>query len=247
MQAFRWWMVLSMLATCSAGCHRGSAVVDGPVESKRARGDSLSSEAAPAYATAMLGGGCFWCVESDFEKCPGVEDVVSGYSGGASKAPTYETYAAGGHVEVVEVTYDPTVVTFAGLVEWLIKHSDPTDPSGSFADRGSQYRPVVFYDNEQQQQAAQEVIAKIDQMGIYEKSIAIDLEPREKFWPAEDYHQDYHRKSLVKYDYYRYQSGRDAFITEHWGDRAGKLELPESKPSSSDVMGTPDAEQSSTP
>ncbi len=220
-----------VLATFLAGCSSESVAVDQPIAARRVSNEDEDDTDTMASDTAILGGGCFWCVESDLEKCHGVTDVVSGYSGGSSKSPTYENYAAGGQIEVVEVTYDPSKVTFAGLVEWLIKHSDPTDPGGSFADRGPQYRPVVFYSDEQQQQAAEKVIEDVDKMGVYDKPIAIDVEPRQKFWPAEDYHQDYHKKSFVKYDFYRYKSGRDAFIAKHWSDRAGKLELPESKTS----------------
>ena len=181
-------------------------------------------------ATAILAGGCFWCVEADFQKLPGVTDVVSGYSGGTSDNPTYDNYAAGGHVEVVKVTYNPTKVTFAGLVEWLIKHSDPTDGKGSFADRGPQYRPVVYYETQAEKQAAEEVIDAVNKRNVYDKKLALEVAKQQKFWPAEDYHQDYAKNSLVKYDFYRYRSGRDAFIEKHWGDRAKKLELPNSIP-----------------
>ena len=151
---------------------------------------------------------------------PGVKDVVSGYSGGSTANPTYKNYANGGHVEVVKVTYDPLQVTYAGLVEWLIKHSDPTDGHGSFADRGAQYRPLVYYENEQEKQAAENAIAEVNKLAVYDKPLALEVAKREKFWPAEDYHQDYAKNSLVKYDYYRYKSGRDAFIKKHWADRA---------------------------
>ncbi len=181
-------------------------------------------------ATAVLAGGCFWCVEADFQKLPGVTDVVSGYSGGTTDDPTYENYAAGDHVEVVKVTYDPTQVTFAGLVEWLIKHSDPTDGQGSFADRGPQYRPVVYYETEAEKQAAEEVIDAVNKMNVYDQKLALEVASQPKFWPAENYHQDYAKRSWVKYDFYRYKSGRDAFIEKHWGDRAKKLELTNSTP-----------------
>lgn len=230
--------LLSLMAmVVLVGCQGESSAVEEPIEarhsSKDGQGGADNGETS-ATETAILGGGCFWCVESDFEKCPGVIDVVSGYSGGQSKSPNYEDYAAGGHVEVVRVTYDPSKVTFPGLVEWLIKHSDATDPDGSFADRGPQYRPIVFFDTEQQQQATEKTVEDVDAMGVYDKPIAIDIEPSQKFWAAEDYHQDYHTKSLIKYEFYRYQSGRDAFISKHWGDRASKLELPESKPAESE-------------
>ncbi|MCO8121584.1 peptide-methionine (R)-S-oxide reductase MsrB [Stieleria sp. TO1_6] len=194
--------------------------------------DESSDESSPGPKHAILAGGCFWCVEADFDKLPGVTNVVSGYSGGSTEDPNYDNYADGGHVEVVKVTYDPTRVTYAGLVEWLIKHSDPTDGNGSFKDRGPQYAPVVYYENDQQKRDAQRVITAVDEEQVFADPLSLKVLPVEKFWPAEEYHQNYHTKSLVKYDYYRYQSGRDAFIKKHWGKRAGTLELPGSVPES---------------
>ncbi|TWU20604.1 Peptide methionine sulfoxide reductase MsrA 2 [Novipirellula galeiformis] len=212
-----------------AGCQTEPVPLNEPVEMRHVSTQSIGEgEGTAEDNTAILGGGCFWCVESDFEKLPGVTDVVSGYSGGRSRNPTYATYAARGHIEVVKITYDPSKVNFAGLVEWLIKHSDPTDPNGSFVDRGHPYRPVVYYQNDRQKKVTEKVIKAVDDMHVFDKKLAIAVQPEQKFWPAEAYHQDYHSKSLIKYDFYRYKSGRDAFIEKHWGDRAKTLELPES-------------------
>ena len=226
--------VLCLLAMTafSTGCQQESIItgeIQDAVHVSRSTHTPTDTD-APREGTAILAGGCFWCVESDFGKMPGVKDVVSGYSGGSTANPTYKNYANGGHVEVVKVTYDPSQVTYAGLVEWLIKHSDPTDGHGSFADRGAQYRPLVYYENEQEKQAAENAIAEVNKLAVYDKPLALEVAKREKFWPAEDYHQDYAKNSLVKYDYYRYKSGRDAFIKKHWRDRAKKLELPGSIP-----------------
>ena len=230
-----------VIAWCAIGCQQKS-VITGDIQDAAGvsqADDGVNADPQPAdTATAILAGGCFWCVESDFAKLPGVRDVVSGYSGGRRENPTYENYADGGHVEVVKVTYDPQKVSYAGLVEWLIKHSDPTDAAGSFGDRGTQYRPIVYYENELEKEAAESVIASIDAMDIYNKKLAVQVAQREKFWPAEDYHQNYAKNSLVKYDYYRYQSGRDAFIEEHWGDRAKKLELAGSIPDAKEKAAT---------
>ncbi len=204
-----------------------------PTAAQSATSPSTSEESATSTverASAILGGGCFWCVETDFEKLPGVLDVISGYSGGRSKQPTYEDYAAGGHREVVFVMYDPEVVTYAGLVEWLIKHIDPTDRSGSFKDRGSQYRPTIYYENETEKREAERVIDVIDKAKIYRGRINIAVEPRKPFWPAEDYHQDYHAKNGIKYQFFRSQSGRDEFVMSHWGNRANVLEVAGSIP-----------------
>ncbi len=181
--------------------------------------------------SAVLAGGCFWCVEADFEKCPGVIDVISGYSGGRSENPTYETYAGGGHREVVFISYDPEMVTFAGLVEWLIKHVDPTDRTGQFNDHGPQYSPAIYYENEQERDSARAVIAAMNKEDVFPgKKITIPVEPRRPFWQAEVGHQDYHHKNSLKYGFYRFQSGRDRFTYKHWGSRAGHLELPASTP-----------------
>ena len=179
--------------------------------------------------TAILAGGCFWCVEADFEKLQGVIDVVSGYSGGASEGPTYADYAADRHREAVLVTYDPARVSFEGLVEYLIKHSDPTDAEGSFYDRGVEYAPAVYYKTAEERRAAERVIARIDAMHVYERPLALALLPRAPFFPAEEYHQDYYRKNALKYGYYRNASGRDAFIEKHWGEDT----LPSAPPASS--------------
>lgn len=170
--------------------------------------------------TALFAGGCFWCVESDFEKVPGVKNVVSGYAGGAGENPTYENYAQKGHREVVEVTYDPTIVSYRTLAEYLIKHSDPTDPDGSFYDRGIQYSPAIYYQTPEEKQAALDAIQSIDAKKVYPKAITVPVVPRTRFWAAEDYHQDYAKKHPIKYGYYRLASGRDKFVKTYWGEDA---------------------------
>lgn len=182
--------------------------------------------------TAIVAGGCFWCVETDFENAPGVVDVISGYSGGRRKNPTYENYSTGGHREVALVEYDPREITYAGIVEWLIKHCDPTNPRGQFNDNGKQYSPAIYYADAEQKQTAERVIKTIEDMKVYPRKIRVAVEPRAKFWPAEEYHQDYHHKNSIKYRWFRLQSGRDAFVARAWGNRAHQLELPGSRPES---------------
>ncbi len=169
-------------------------------------------------STALMAGGCFWCVEADFEKLPGVINVVSGYSGGTGDSPTYDDYAERGYREVVEITYNPEIVNYSGLVEYLIKHGDPTDAGGSFYDRGPQYAPAVYYSSELERAQAQQVIVEIEGKKVYDKPLALVVLPVVKFWPAEDYHQDYYKKNPIRYAYYRNASGRDAFVKAHWGD-----------------------------
>lgn len=173
--------------------------------------------------TAMLAGGCFWCVEADLEKVPGVLTAISGYAGGTDADPTYKTYASSGHREVVMVTYDPKVVSYGELVEQLIKHSDPTDGQGSFYDRGPEYAPAIYYETGDEKMVAEAIVNEIDKSGVYDKPLAITILPTTKFYEAEDYHQDYYRKNPVRYSYYRQASGRDAFIKKHWGEDANRI------------------------
>jgi peptide methionine sulfoxide reductase msrA/msrB len=167
--------------------------------------------------TVVLAGGCFWSVERDLEKVPGVISVIVGYAGGTTDNPTYENHVKGGHREVVEVTYDANRVTYENLVESVTKHSDPTDARGSFYDRGFEYAPVVYYETRDEKRAAEEVLAKIEGMKIYPKPIVTLVVPRSKFWPAEEYHQDYAKKNPIQYNAYREASGRSAFIKKYWG------------------------------
>ena len=182
---------------------------------------------------AIMGTGCFWCVEHDFAKVEGVLDVVSGYAGGTNENPTYENYNDYGHREVVEVTYDPEVLSYGNIVEHTIKYGDPTDGAGSFYDRGEEYAPVIYYGNEWEKQEAEAVIARINALKVYEKPIDIDVIPDTSFWSAEEYHQDYAEKNTVKYNYYRLRSGRTAFIEKHWGQNAGAF-VASAKPTKSE-------------
>lgn len=167
--------------------------------------------------TALFANGCFWCVEADFEKLPGVVKAVSGYAGGTAANPSYENYAATGHREVVEVTYEPARVSYAELVEYLIKHGDPTDTNGSFFDRGKEYAPALYFASDEEKREAERVVALIDATGVFEVPLPMEVLPRPAFWIAEEYHQDYYKKNPLRYAYYRHGSGRDAFIEAHWG------------------------------
>jgi peptide methionine sulfoxide reductase msrA/msrB len=181
--------------------------------------------ATPTHKTAVLANGCFWCVESDLEKVEGVLDVVSGYTGGTSENPTYEDYAASLHREAVLVTYDPLLVSYGNLVEHIIKHGDPTDSSGSFADRGVEYAPAIYYENEAERIEAEAVIAAADASHTLTKPIELAVLAREPFYVAETYHQDYAKKNPLRYGFYRKGSGRDSFISSQWGDRVARFEF----------------------
>ncbi|MBY7730293.1 peptide-methionine (R)-S-oxide reductase MsrB [Vibrio splendidus] len=169
---------------------------------------------------ATLAGGCFWCTESDLEKLTGVTDVISGYSGGELENPTYKQVSSGksGHIEVINVTYNPDVVSYEQVLDQFFRHIDPTDDKGSFVDRGPQYRPAIFYHNQEQKDVAQNFMMEIDKAQIFGKPLKTELIEFEKFWPAEDYHQDYYKKSKVRYNYYRYASGRDQYLDKIFGD-----------------------------
>ena len=176
-----------------------------------------------ASKTALLANGCFWCVQHDIEEVPGVIAVVSGYADGTADSPTYENYAEEGYREVVLVTYDPAKVSYANLVEHIIKHGDPTDATGSFHDRGPQYAPAIYYENDEEKLEARKVINAIDALKVFSAPLPLAVIPRVKFWPAEEYHQDYGNKNPIRYSYYRGGSGRNAFIQKYWGNNAEKF------------------------
>ena len=169
---------------------------------------------------ATLAGGCFWCMESPFEKIVGVHSVVSGYTGGDTENPTYKEVSSGttGHVEAVQVFYDPEIITYEEILEIFWRQIDPTDPDGSFVDRGYQYSSAIFYHNEGQKEVAKRSLEKMDASGRFEKSIVTPIRAFEVFYDAEDYHQDYYKKSPIRYTFYRYNSGRDQFLDEVWGE-----------------------------
>ena len=169
---------------------------------------------------ATLAGGCFWCTESDFEKVPGVVKVISGYTGGTKENPTYEEVSSGrtGHVEAVQVYYDPSKVTYEELLDSFWRHVDPTDPGGQFVDRGLQYRSVIYYHDEEQKRLAEKSKEALSKSGKFDKPIVTEIIKFTKFYEAEAYHQDYYKKNPVRYKGYRYNSGRDPFLKKAWGN-----------------------------
>lgn len=168
---------------------------------------------------ATFAGGCFWCVESDFEKLDGVKEVISGYSGGQIENPSYKQVSSGvtGHIEVVQVYYDPQRISYGQLLDSLWRQTNPTDNGGQFVDRGEQYRTAIFYHNEQQRMEAERSKMALNDSGRFNKPVVTELLPLKKFWPAEEYHQDYYKKNPVRYKFYRYNSGRDQFLERTWG------------------------------
>ena len=180
-------------------------------------------------ATALFAGGCFWSTESAFEKVYGVISAVSGYTGGTGARPTYETYEAGGYVEAVLVTFDPSRVSYATLLDVFWRHVDPTDAGGQFYDRGPNYRTVVYGADDAQRAAAEASLAALRKNGPFKASIVTEIRKASAFHPAEDYHQDFARLNPGRYAGYRTASGREDFFARTWGAEA--LRDPDAPPS----------------
>ncbi len=176
-----------------------------------------AATAQAATATAVFAGGCFWCIEKDFEKLPGVVEVESGYTAGNTANPSYEQVSAGrtGHTEAVRVVYDPAQVSYAQLVEYFWRHIDPTVKDRQFCDVGSQYRSGIYWGNEAERQVALASRDALLKSGRF-KTIHTELAPASAFYLAETYHQDYYKKNPVRYNYYRLSCGRDARVKALW-------------------------------
>jgi peptide methionine sulfoxide reductase msrA/msrB len=176
-------------------------------------------EAESPYKKATFAGGCFWCMEPPFEKLDGVIEVVSGYTGGQEKNPTYQEVASGGtgHTEAIQILYDPSKVTYGDLLDVFWRQINPTDPGGQFADRGSQYRTGIFYHDEEQKRLAEDSKRSLEESGKFEKPIATEITEAAEFYRAEDYHQDYYKKNSTHYKRYRTGSGREAYLKATWG------------------------------
>lgn len=168
--------------------------------------------------TATFAGGCFWCVESSFEGLDGVLDVISGYTGGDEKNPTYEQVSSGSttHFEAIQITFNPEIISYRNLLKIFFQQIDPTDGQGSFVDRGKQYRSAVFFHTKDQKRKAQELIDHIDTSNVFDSPVATQVLIAAPFYMAETYHQDYHRKNPIRYKFYRAGSGRDKFIQKFW-------------------------------
>jgi peptide methionine sulfoxide reductase msrA/msrB len=179
----------------------------------------------PLYAKqnlekATFAGGCFWCMESAFEKIKGVKEVISGFTGGHKKYPTYKEVSGGrtGHLEAIQVIYDPTEISYGELLDVFWRQIDPTDGGGQFVDRGQQYTSAIFYQNEEQRKLAEKSREEISGSGIFDKPVVTKIIKASKFYVAEDYHQDYYKKKPVRYKTYRHFSGRDQFLGKTWKD-----------------------------
>ena len=175
-------------------------------------------------ATAILAGGCFWCMESDFEKLDGVSDVVSGFTGGTHPAPTYNG-AHTGHYEAVRITYDPEVIDYQGILDHFWVNHDPFDARGQFCDKGHEYLAAIFVANDEERALAEKSRQKVVEM-FPSMTVVTPILPQATFYPIkgdEEYHQDYYKKSPLRYKYYRFGCGRDSRLEDIWGDKASRL------------------------
>jgi len=204
----------------------GAATAAKPAATKEPA--SAAKPAAPAKTTrtelATFAMGCFWCGETQFETLPGVKSVISGYSGGREERPTYEQVSAGetGHYESIQITFDPAVVSYAKLLDMFWHGIDPTQANGQFCDHGRQYRSVVFVHDATQKKLADDSRRAIEASGVLKQPIVTEILPYTKFWPAEEYHQDFWKKDPQRYTSYREGCGRDRRLAELWGAKAAK-------------------------
>ncbi len=217
-------IILTILAvitimTVPAGCQRA--------DGQQAQTEKAMDRQTANLEEAVFAGGCFWCVEADFEKIEGVKEVISGYTGGRRQNPTYREVSSGqtGHLEAVLVRYDPARVSYRELLAVFWRHVDPTDAGGQFVDRGSQYRTAIFYKDDRQRQQALESKKQLEASGRFDRPVVTEIVKLDTFYPAEDYHQDYHRINPLRYRFYRMNSGRDRFLKKVWG--APQTTVPE--------------------
>jgi peptide-methionine (S)-S-oxide reductase len=203
---------MKTLARAAAGALFGGLVVAG----------AMAQTTAP-LAKATFAGGCFWCVEADFDKVEGVVSTTSGYIGGRQPNPTYAQVSAGGtgHTEAVEVVFDPRRVSYEKLLEVFWVNIDPTVKDRQFCDVGSQYRTAIFAHDEAQRRAAEASRSALERSKPFKEPIVTPIETATTFYPAEDYHQDYYLKNPIRYRFYRNGCGRDARLKQLWGERAG--------------------------
>jgi peptide-methionine (S)-S-oxide reductase len=191
----------------------------------RAEDPIVATGPAPAgLAKAAFAGGCFWCMQGPYDSLPGVVSATVGYAGGEKASPTYHEVSSGGtgHLESIEIVYDPKKVTYEKLLDVFWHNVDPTNPYGQFCDNGSQYRTAIFFENDEQRKAGEASKKAIQDSGVLKRPIVTEIVKAGTFWKAEDYHQSYYKKNPIRYNLYRSGCGRDAKLKELWGDAAPK-------------------------
>ena len=185
--------------------------------------NSIAAEATnDGLAVATFAGGCFWCVESDFDAVPGVVETISGYTGGTAENPTYKQVTAGGtgHREAVQIRYDPKQVSYERLLHIFWRSVDPTDDGGQFCDRGESYQTAIFVGNDEERRLAEASKAALAQSMVLDEPVVTPIETAAAFYPAEGYHQDYYSKNPARYRFYRFTCGRDSRVQQVWGKQA---------------------------
>ncbi len=212
-QRVRLFSFLVLCAVISGGIYAGAAT---------ATEKEISAPESENLEVATFAGGCFWCVESDFDGVPGVARTVSGYTGGHVDNPTYRQVSSEttGHREAVQIYFDPARVDYAGLLEIFWRTIDPTDSGGQFCDRGESYTTAIFANTGEQRKLAQASKESLEKSGILKRPVVTTIETAGSFYPAEDYHQDYYKKSPLRYKLYRFSCGRDSRLKDLWGEQA---------------------------
>lgn len=182
--------------------------------------DPVEPDVGEGLEVATFAGGCFWCMEKPFEKREGVREVVSGFCGGKERDPTYKDVATGKteHTETVQIRYEPDEISYEELLDIYWRQIDPTDAGGQFVDRGSQYRPAIFYHGETQKKLAEKSKEELADNGPFDEPIVVEIVPASEFWKANDYHQDFYKTHEKRYKSYRRGSGRNEFLEKHWGN-----------------------------
>ncbi|MBX0359190.1 peptide-methionine (S)-S-oxide reductase MsrA [Halobacillus sp. Nhm2S1] len=186
-----------------------------------------ADEIPEGYEVATLAGGCFWCMEPPFEKLKGVHSVISGYTGGETENPSYDEVSSGGtgHIESVQIYYDPGVISYEQILDVFWRQINPTDDEGQFVDRGYQYTTAIFYHTSEQRQIAEQSKQELQNSDRFQKELVTPIREAEEFYRAEEYHQDYYKKNKLRYDFYRGNSGRDQYLEDKWGE-GSELDLP---------------------
>lgn len=178
--------------------------------------EKTTQEKTQMVEQALFAGGCFWCMEKPFEALDGVISVVSGYAGGTTENPTYQDYGRGGHTEVIQITYDPARISYGRLLDVFWRQINPTDAGGQFVDRGHEYISAIYVKNDEQRRLAEASKAQLEAGKILAKPVVTPILAAPKFWPAEEYHQDYYKNNPIRYNFYRSRSGRDDFLESTW-------------------------------
>ncbi len=181
---------------------------------------SISETAKGDQAIATFAGGCFWCMEGPFDELDGVVSTTSGYTGGRTVDPTYEEVSAGGtgHAEAVQIVYDSQTISYQELLAVYWRNTDPTTPNAQFCDHGDQYRPAIFYHDEEQRRSAEASKEEIERTKTFSAPIVTEITEATTFYPAEEYHQDFYQKNPIRYKFYRLTCGRDSRLVTLWGD-----------------------------